>query len=70
MAWTAQVNGHVQVFYVSGSKIKVRPAIITGIVAGQTVNVRVGHKGGPQTFASLPRRVTPTAQLYPCYIPM
>jgi len=68
MAWTAQVNGHIQIFYVSGSKIKVRPGIITGIVSGQTVNARVGHSG--QTFSSLARRTTPTAQSYPCYIAM
>jgi len=68
MAWTAVVNNHVQVMYVSGSKIKVRPGIITGIVAGQTVNVRVGHAG--QTFSSLVRRLTPATQTYPCYVPM
>jgi len=68
MAWTAQTLGHIQIFYVSGSKILVRPGIITGIVAGQTVNAKVGHTS--QTFAALPRRITPTAQVYPCYIPM
>jgi len=68
MPWLAQNLGHIQIFYVSGSKIKVRPGIITSIVSGQTVNARVGHTS--QTFASLPRRTNPIAQVYPCYIPM
>jgi hypothetical protein len=71
MAWVPQVNGHVQVFYVSGSKIKVRPGVITGIVVGDTVNVRIGHFTPTQTFASLTRKTstvgTPT---YPCYTAM
>jgi hypothetical protein len=68
MAWLPQALNHIQIFYVSGSKIKVRPGIITANVGGNTVNAKVGHTS--QTFASLPRRVTPTAQVYPCYIPM
>ena len=70
MAWLPQVNNHIQIFYVSGSKIKVRPGTITSIVSGNTVNARVGHFTPTQTFASLPRRLTPTAQVYPCYIVM
>jgi len=69
MAWTAVVNNHVQVMYVSGSKIKVRPGVVTGIVSGQTVNVRVGHAGA-QTFAALVRRLDPAVKTYPCYVPM
>jgi hypothetical protein len=69
MAWVPQVNAHVQVFYVSGSKVKVRPGVVTGIVAGNTVNVRVGHSG--QTFASLARRTSPASPpALPYYIAM
>jgi hypothetical protein len=71
MAWTAQVNGHIQIFYVSGSKIKVRPGVITGIVSGQTVNARVGHFTPTQTFASLIRKTTTVGTpTYPCYTAM
>jgi hypothetical protein len=34
------------------------PAVITGIVSGTTVNLRLGHYG---TAASVPARTTPSA---------
>lgn len=69
MSWLPQVNGHVQIMYVSGAKIKVRPGIITAVVnpVTQTVNVRVGRSG--QTFAALIRRFDPNVDVYPCYVP-
>lgn len=70
MPWLPQVNGHVQVFYVSGSKVKVRPGVITAIVSGNTVDVRIGRFSPTQTFASLTRRLDPAVDSYPCYIPM
>lgn len=70
MAWVAQVNGHIQIFYLGNGRVKVRPGVITSIVAGDTVNARVGHAGG-QTFASLVRRTSPVAApALPYYIAM
>jgi hypothetical protein len=65
MAWLPAPLAHIQIFYVSGSKIKVRPGIITSIVSGNTVNARVGHTS--QTFSSLIRRLDPAVDSYPCY---
>lgn len=69
MAWVPQNLAHIQIFYVSGSKVKVRPGIVTSVVSGNTVNAKVGHTS--QTFASLVRRTSPAAPpSLPYYIAM
>jgi hypothetical protein len=48
--WTPKVNRHVS-YRTSGGRR--RPAVITGIVSGTTVNLRVGHHAAPETYASV-----------------
>jgi hypothetical protein len=73
MGWLRKVNRHVQVYRqktVAGETnyVKVVPAVITALGAGELVTVRVGHAGG--TIANVPRRTDPDANAYPCYIPV
>ena len=73
MPWLRKINRHVQVFTqktVDGNTnyVKVRPAVITALGAGENVTVRFGHTGG--TLANVPRRTDPDANVYPVYIPM
>lgn len=73
MGWLRKVNRHVQLYRqktVGGEAnyVKVVPAVITALGAGELVTVRIGHTGG--TAVNVPRRTDPDANTYPCYIPM
>jgi hypothetical protein len=56
MAWKPKINRHVTYMQrktIGGNTnyVKPRAAVITGIVSGTTVNVRVGHHS--ETYASV-----------------